>query len=193
VGSGFSAQFQFRISNNVNGGADGLAFVIQHSPAGASALGEAGGGIGYSGMPNSLAIEFDTWQNEWDSTGNHVGFQSCGTSPNSTALTCLLATGGSPVTLEDGAIHTANITYAGGMLGLSLDGGLLVMSTAFDLGTLGLSGGSAYVGFTAGTGWASSYHDIGSWSFNSIPEPTTWALVGLGLLAVGIWGRRRNR
>ena len=39
------------------------------------------------GIPNSLAIEFDTYQNGWDPqavNGNvsHVAIQSCGTGPN---------------------------------------------------------------------------------------------------------------
>ncbi|MDG1057270.1 MAG: L-type lectin-domain containing protein, partial [Flavobacteriaceae bacterium] len=43
-----------------NGGADGIAFVIQ---AISNNEGSLGGGIGYSGISPSLAIEFDTWWN----------------------------------------------------------------------------------------------------------------------------------
>lgn len=39
-------------------GGSGFAFVLQ--AAGASAVGRAGSGLGYDGIPNSLAIEFDT-------------------------------------------------------------------------------------------------------------------------------------
>ena len=34
-------------------------------------------------ISNSLAIEFDTYQNGWDPDANHVAVQSCGTGPNS--------------------------------------------------------------------------------------------------------------
>jgi hypothetical protein len=55
---GFEATFQFQISTD---GADGLAFVIQN--ASGSALGDSGGGMGYHWIANSLAVEFDTWEN----------------------------------------------------------------------------------------------------------------------------------
>ena len=55
-------------------GADGIAFVIQNSPQGRNALGMGGGGLGYRGIPNSLAVEFDTWRNPGEINGNHLGF-----------------------------------------------------------------------------------------------------------------------
>jgi hypothetical protein len=66
----FSTFFQFRITNP--GGidpADGLVFVVQ--PV-SSSIGGSGGGIGYSGIPNSIGVEFDTFQNSWDINSNHV-------------------------------------------------------------------------------------------------------------------------
>jgi len=36
------------------------------------------GGIGYSGINNSLAFEFDTVQDDWDPNGNHIAIQTCG-------------------------------------------------------------------------------------------------------------------
>ena len=40
-------------------GGDGLAFVVQNY--GAQSLGGGGGGLGYGGIPNAVAVEFDTW------------------------------------------------------------------------------------------------------------------------------------
>jgi hypothetical protein len=48
-------------------GADGLAFVLQNDRL--DALGADKGGIGYEGIPRSLAIEFDVWPNN----GAHCG------------------------------------------------------------------------------------------------------------------------
>ncbi|MEM7657042.1 MAG: gliding motility-associated C-terminal domain-containing protein [Bacteroidota bacterium] len=48
-------------------GADGLAFVLQPNNTN---IGGGGGGMGYSNIPNSLAIEFDTWNND-GSGGSH--------------------------------------------------------------------------------------------------------------------------
>ena len=42
-------------------GADGVAFVLQGQSA--AELGEGGAQMGYGGIPNSLAVEFDTWYN----------------------------------------------------------------------------------------------------------------------------------
>ena len=56
----FSLQYVANFGNN-DGGADGMFFVIQQ--VGNNILGEAGGGIGFSGFQPSLGIEFDTHQN----------------------------------------------------------------------------------------------------------------------------------
>jgi hypothetical protein len=86
VREGFDTTFSFRISNpsvrcnimdDVNTycrsrGADGLAFVIQNVSA--VALGEAGNGMGYAGIFNSLAVELDTFFNydQMDYYENHI-------------------------------------------------------------------------------------------------------------------------
>ncbi len=53
-----------------NGGADGIAFVLQ--PNTSSSL-STGGGLGYAGIDNAFAIEFDTWQNTNDLANDHSG------------------------------------------------------------------------------------------------------------------------
>jgi hypothetical protein len=91
VANGFTTTFTFQLSH-AGFPADGIAFVIQNapvsnelSPGGLSAIGLGGGGIGYDTIPNSLAVEFDTYANgEFnDPNANHVAVQSCGTGPNS--------------------------------------------------------------------------------------------------------------
>ena len=44
-------------------GGDGLAFVVHGDDAGAAALGEGGGGLGYAGLRNALVVELDAWYN----------------------------------------------------------------------------------------------------------------------------------
>ncbi len=104
VDQGFNAWFQFRITP-ISGSpttGDGFAFVIQNSQGGGSvsiptgstppsnlvcteagsgwtAVGGGGGCLGYGGIDNSLALEFDTYQDNWDPNGNHIALQSCGT------------------------------------------------------------------------------------------------------------------
>jgi Bacterial lectin len=145
VEQGFSTCFQFQFTNTSVPPADGIAFVIQNSSAGTAAIGFTGGNggaLGYGdddantnpstgeGIPNSLAIEFDTYENSWDPAGNpdllngsvsHVAVQSCGTGPNTSHHKQLCggdtgpnSTLGVPVVvpnMADGAVHTAIITY----------------------------------------------------------------------------------
>jgi len=61
VAGGFSTTFHFQISqlsgipdDDGNNGGDGFAFVIQNSSS--TALGGIGGGMGYSGILNSVAV-----------------------------------------------------------------------------------------------------------------------------------------
>jgi hypothetical protein len=175
VSSAFSTSFEFQIAPVPNNAelADGFAFVIQFAPNGTSTLGStgAGGYIGYTGIPNSIAIEFDTFQNSWDPAYTHIGVQSNGPLANSADHTTAakLVT---PVqaTFADGAIHNATITYDGtSTLSVFLDGAATpVVTVPVNLSTLLTldSGTSAFVGFTAATGAGSEYSDILAWTWN---------------------------
>ncbi len=111
VANGFTSWFAFKFTPNSNSyaTADGLAFVIQNSQgvytpsdpiagcvaagAGPTALGTGGGCLSYGGIDNSLALEFDTYNNgagfDPDDLGgsysdNHIALQNCGAGvPNS--------------------------------------------------------------------------------------------------------------
>ena len=94
VNQGFTTYFKFQIhtAGKCCTPADGLAFVIQNAShtdptygaigAGITARGVGSGGLGYTGIPNSLAVEFDTARNTWDPTSNHVAVQGCGINTN---------------------------------------------------------------------------------------------------------------
>ena len=90
VAEGFTTTFKYRITEPssrcnvlndshehcVSRGADGLAFVIQGQ--GIDALGDGGKGLGYAGIANSLAVEFDTFYNHevLDPYHNHISVQT---------------------------------------------------------------------------------------------------------------------
>jgi hypothetical protein len=175
VGNGFTTQFTFTITSTGGQIADGFAFVIQNSPAGTGALGTTGMGgyLGYQGLTNSLAVEFDTYQNGWDPNANHVAIQSNYAAANtadhtSAALAALNSNPG--ITLADGNAHTVTITYDGASSLIVILDGTQVLSTpaGFNLANLGLDpGGNAVIGFTAATGSDSENTQILSWSFSS--------------------------
>ncbi len=93
VTSGFFTYFTFQMhapTQCCNPG-DGFAFILQNVNAvdttqgayntGVAAVGAAMGGLGYSGLNESLAIEFDILGNGWDPNGNHIAIQTCGGNP----------------------------------------------------------------------------------------------------------------
>jgi Bacterial lectin len=101
--AGFNTWFRFQTHNPTqccNPG-DGVAFIIQNAFAtdktqgatgtGIGALGAGGntnypnqgGALGYSGIANSLVVEFDILQDPWDPNSNHIAVQSCGAIYNS--------------------------------------------------------------------------------------------------------------
>src|SRR5262245_58182909 len=90
VAGGFTTTFSFRVSAQGgigpdptgHVGADGLALVIQNQ----GGLGPefsmpiTGGGLGFNGMSNILAVEFDTWMNirANDPDANHISILTNG-------------------------------------------------------------------------------------------------------------------
>jgi hypothetical protein len=214
---GFSTCFQFQFTNASTPPADGIAFVIQNSALGAIGYtGGNGGALGYgdddastnpstgAGIPNSLAIEFDTFQNSWDpapvnGSVSHVAVQSCGVERNTShhGQLCGGSTGsnstlGSPVivpNMADGNVHTAIISYfpacpatvctpsgTPANIHVILDGvDLYPQGVQVDLSSIGLgAGNTAYVGFTGATGSYFETQDILNWTYT--PQAQTVVL-----------------
>ena len=116
VAQGFATIFtlQIRPDSNSYTTADGMAFIVQNS--GVNALGISSGHPGYAGIADSLAVEFDTFQNFQlaDPNNNHIGIQSCGVARNSInhASSCNLGLQpNQPLTLADGNPHKVSINY----------------------------------------------------------------------------------
>lgn len=137
VQGGFDTTFQFQITNP---GADGFAFVVHNSSAGSSAIGGGGNNLGYAGISNSLAVEFDTHASGGEMGVPHVSIQSLGGSANSSADSASLAHV-SYAAMTDGAVHSVRITYEAGRIDVYLDGATTPsLSANTDLTAIGLSG-----------------------------------------------------
>ena len=167
VTDGFESAFSFRI-DPAGFPADGLAFVVQDHAG--NALGDDGGSMGYAGIPKSIAIEFDTFDNNGpieDLPADHVAVMTRGLEPNSPNHDkgVLGVKGG--LTFKDNELHHVVVRYRDGVLTMTFDGNE-VLTAQVDLATtIGLSDGKAWVGLTAGTGTGCETHDIESWSFES--------------------------
>ncbi len=193
----FSTQFQFRFTNP--GGwdpADGITFVLAASPTG---LGGAGVGMGYQGVPNSVAVEFDTYNNAGYGLGNddgnssnHIAIDTDGNLTN-TALANVYGNGscgfpsgtpgqnsyGAAGCMSNGNLWTAKINYNGAALSVNVtdpaEGSSFTAISQHPIDIASYLGtNSAYVGFTSGTGAGWENHDIVNWEFaNTATLPTT--------------------
>lgn len=128
--NGFETEFSFQLTERsrkcktttviaercMPNGGDGFAFVVQYdNPA---ALGAASSNLGYGGIVNSVAIEFDTWFNveKSDVYENHVSIQTKGLEPNESDHRSKIAITTSIPLLQDGNIHTVRIRYESKLL-----------------------------------------------------------------------------
>jgi hypothetical protein len=169
ITQGFDTGFDFQLST---GGADGFAFVVQNDSE--AALGGTGGDLGYDGILNSVAIEFDTYMNPppiKDPNSNHVAVLTNGILPNHTAHTYQVGDALTvlPFALADGQVHHARIQYASGMLTITVGSGASVAELSVPIQIeqrLSLVNGTAWVGFTGATGGLFQAQDIHSWTWN---------------------------
>lgn len=212
VDLGFTTDFHFRVRDRSGTGSDGLTFIVQGQ--GANALGGTGGAIGFgtnlafpvtptnTGISNSLAVVFDTWDNSanWATIpganvitvqNSHLGASSPNTPSAIDSLGGVAVSGA----FNDGATHLVRVSYVPGILSIYYDNlATPALTVPVNLNNaLNLIGGqNAFVGFTAGTGALINVerHEIRDWTFGSVaPAPGAAALMGLG----GFVAARRRR
>ena len=138
-----------------NGGADGIAFVLQPVCNG---IGGIGGGIGYQGISPSFAVEYDTWQNGnlQDPTADHMAIQQNGNLTH-TAPSMLAGVHNLP-NIENGVNHSSLLTWTAATktFQVSFDGNLIFTYSADIVSTIFGNNSKVFWGFTAATGAANN-------------------------------------
>ena len=143
-------------------GADGLAFVISNDPNGYT-LGEKGEGIGYEGIQNCLAVEFDSFDNQ-EGGDNHISIQTNGNDKVSRHNHHSLAINHKVPELQS-IIRKVKITYDFQFMRVYVDGKLYIKKTVHLEKIIKLDKGKAYIGFTSSNAGAYSQHKILDWSW----------------------------
>jgi hypothetical protein len=169
----FSTTFWVRLHEGTQPNpADGYSFILQgNSPA---ALGAGGGGLGYQGIPNSVAIKFDVFNNEGEtdnSTGVFVNGHFPGVSHGPLDVNVPLDK--SVVNIGDQHRKRIDINYdvTTQLLDVVItdeqhDGGPTSVHQTYTIDIPSVVGsGGAYVGFGGGTGGLYSLQDILGWVF----------------------------
>jgi Legume lectin domain len=156
------AHFATRIGGGAgNTGTDGMAFVLQSDPRGPTAIGVAGGGMGYKTVTPSVVIEFDTFFNPAsDPDGNHVALMANGDDLQH------LASSTAKFDLNDGVVRNVWVDYDATLKLLEVyvsdaptrPANPMLVHSGFDFGAN--LGGEVYVGFSAASGSMKNNHDV---------------------------------
>jgi hypothetical protein len=166
----FHTAFSFQLTN---ANADGFTFCIQGGAS--TALGPAGGGLGYGpdhtggtgGIANSVAVKFDLFNNQGEGSDS-TGLFTNGAAPTNVASVDLTASG---LDLHSGQIFKVGMTYDGTTLKVILldsSGHSNTQNYTVNIPTT-VGGSTAYVGFTGATGGLTAVQNILTWTYKEGP------------------------
>ncbi len=183
----FRTQFTLRLLPAKPLTADGMTFTIQG--VGPTALGANDNGLGYAGIGKSVAVKFDLLAarpKKWEA--NMTGLYLNGSSPMDVGSISLNPSG---VDLHNGHDMLVSMNYDGANLQVTITDAVTKASHTQSYGvnipeTVG--GNTAYVGFTASTGWLTSKLSVVNWTF----APTTPPKVDLSAGSVVYLGAGRT-
>ena len=157
----FNASFVWQNTQGPNGDgfspADGMTFILENQ--GTSAVGGGGSGLGYQGISPASGVAFNLYD------GHVIGM---GYAPTTVGNGSYGYSSTGSVNFDSTDPISVNISYTGGLLGVSLedDTTLATYSTSYSVNLPSDAGGNtAYVGFTGGSGAGESDQFISDFTF----------------------------
>jgi hypothetical protein len=157
---GLDAHFTAQLSGGT--GADGLTFTLLPTSSPATSLGANGGGLGYGGLANAVAVTLDTYANGTDPSSNFVGVAT-GTLGATDQLAYV--TTSSNVGLLTTGTHDVDVNVYGGHLRVIVDGDLKIDQPINLPATV-------RPGFTAATGGLTDQHIVRNVRITTPAPPT---------------------
>jgi len=159
---GFIASFTYQTS----GGADGITFCMQDSPAGTNAVGGAGGAFGYQGITPSVAFEMNIF------TGSAYGGIGIRVATNGTSSQGLVST--APVNIASGDSIYVQLYYSQGVMQVLMADPTASTSftTNYTVNVPAVVGnGSAYIGLTGADGGITSTQTVTNFLYSYTTPP----------------------
>lgn len=142
--AGFLATWTYQVVNPTASNADGMCFVIQNDPRGPNALGGNGGNLGYSGIQNSVALQFDIFTNV---PGGGYNFDFNGSVGSNLSTSPVVLTNGDPINVKlEYYNDNATLTLFDTVTSNTFTATTNINIPAFVIGD------NAYIGFTGADG-----------------------------------------
>jgi hypothetical protein len=192
--SNFTTSFTFRTHEGSDPRGEGITFIIQGiSP---TQLGGGGGGLGYTGIGNSVAIKFDLFKpsGNHSSTGLYINGDPPNNAPDIQPNDVYVNLDGTGVDFNNQHTKQVDLSYDGTTLTETITDTVTgdTFTTSYTVDIAGIVGSSsAYIGFGGGTsdpdqGGGTCLQDVQTWVYKA---PTTLPGAPTNLIATASAGQ----
>jgi len=161
----FHTHFVYPAPNCSTPAGEGMTFTVQNDADGASALGNYGSFLGYSGISPSIAVEYDISGGENDPTNNpHIGILENGDTTNHLDYADQTVSGIGAEVWVDYSAKKHQVKAYWSEIG---SGKPATPSVATKVNLAQLLGGPSFAGFTGATGGYYCEQDISEWDLQN--------------------------
>jgi autotransporter-associated beta strand protein len=164
ISDGFTASFTY--TSGGNRAADGITFTVQNNSP--NAVGGGGGGLGYAGMGNSAALEFNLYTGANPPQPVGTNFQTGGVTGTYIASAPVNLASGHPIFVNV-AYDPVAFTFTEKLTDQFTQETYTQVFQGVDIATA-IGNTSGYIGFTGATGGAFASQTVGNFTFDNF-EP----------------------